>query len=225
MIEWYWFISFLLISILALILAIYPLYKGWLRSGLLGFGFLTVLYVAYGFWGNLSALQAFKQQQYKQQQAQAILKQLPSPQILIDKLKARLTEDPSQPEGWYLLGRVYLSQTHWQQACDAFAKARQLAPYDDKMTINYAYALWQLNHQVFNDSIRKLYQQVLKKHQDQPDALAMLAMDAFSKKAYSTAISYWESLLALLPPTSNEAKTIRKAIAKAQRLNQINSKN
>ena len=57
---------------------------------------------------------------------------------------------------------------------------------------------------------------VLKSNPKQPDALAMLAMDAFLSKAYSQAIAYWERLLVLVPKDSEDALAIRKAIAKAQ---------
>ena len=76
--------------------------------------------------------------------------------------------------------------------------------------------MWQLNHQKFNGESRALLQAVLKKNANQPDALAMLAMDAFIGHAYQRAIDYWQRLLKIAPPQSDDAEAIRKAIAKAQ---------
>ena len=115
-----------------------------------------------------------------------------------------------------MLGRLYASQGTWEKAKAAFAMASELEPDSEKYRINYAQSLWQLNHQAFNDAIRAVFFSVLKSNPEQPDALAMLAMDAFLSKAYSQAIAYWERLLVLVPKDSEDALAIRKAIAKAQ---------
>ena len=57
---------------------------------------------------------------------------------------------------------------------------------------------------------------MLLKNPKQPDALAMLAMDAYQEKHYQIAINYWQQLLIITPPNSDAAKALRKAIAKAQ---------
>ncbi len=44
----------------------------------------------------------------------------------------------------------------------------------------------------------------------------MLAMDAYMRHSYQQAINYWQHLLTIIPPQSDDAMAIRKAIAKAQ---------
>lgn len=171
---------------------------------------------AYWYWGAMAEWQHFLNQQEKQKQVQAVLQSIKSPGQIIEKLKARLQVEPESARGWYLLGRLYTSQEQWIQARDAFAKAHQLNPADEATTVNYAQSLWQLNQQQFDEPIRSLFKELLQKNPDQPDALAMLAMDAYMTHDYQQAINYWQHLLKLAPEQSQEAQMIRKAIAKAQ---------
>jgi cytochrome c-type biogenesis protein CcmH len=111
---------------------------------------------------------------------------------------------------------LYAGQEERQQAVDAFAKAYQLNPDDEQYAVNYAHSLWQLHNRQFTVQITEIFNNLLKNNPNQPDALAMLAMDAFVSHAYEDAISYWQRLLKLAPPQSKEANAIRKAIAKAE---------
>lgn len=211
---------FLILSIIAISVVLYPLRKG--KGGvmltlLLASVLLALPLLGYHYWGAGSEWKDYQQQLARQEQVQALLKSVQgSPQALITKLKARLARQPESARGWYLLGRLYASQEDWQQAHHAYAKAYQLAPASEGTAINYAQSLWQLNHRQFNDEIRGLFRSVLQKNENQPDALAMLAMDAFLGHAYQQAIDYWQHLLNIIPPQSEDALAIRKAIAKAQ---------
>ncbi|MCX7117092.1 MAG: hypothetical protein NTW94_04150 [Legionellales bacterium] len=165
-------------------------------------------------WGALPQWTKHLSQQQKQAQVQALLKTA-QPKDLIEKIKARLLHQPDSAQGWFLLGRLYVSQSQWQKAREAYAKAHFLKPDSPKITVNYVECLWELNHQTMNALMRELLQGVLVQHENQPDALAMLAMDAFLEHAYPQAIDYWERLLNILPPQSDEAESVRKALAKA----------
>lgn len=211
---------FLILSIVAVSIVVYPLRKSQgniMFTLLLALVLLVLPLLGYHYWGAGADWGNYQQQLAKQEQVQALLTSVKgSPQALIAKLKTRLAQQPESARGWYLLGRLYASQENWQQAHDAYAKAHQLAPTNEQTSINYAQSLWQLNHQQFNEEIRGLFQLVLQKNVNQPDALAMLAMDAFLGHAYQQAIDYWQRLLNIIPPQSEDALAIRKAIVKAQ---------
>jgi cytochrome c-type biogenesis protein CcmH/NrfG len=131
-------------------------------------------------------------------------------------LRAKLDDSPKSAKGWYLLGRIYSGQNEQQHAVDAFAKAYQFDPQNEQYMVNYAHSLWQLNNRQFTVQITELFSNLLKNNANQPDALAMLAMDAYTSHAYEDAIDYWQRLLKLAPQQSEEAQAIRKAIAKAE---------
>lgn len=213
--DWWFIAGFIVLVLLALMIALHPLRKQKAMMSMLAPVFIIIVTFAYWRWGAWSDWQIYLDQQSKKEQVQAMLKAVNGPQALIDKLKARLSNNPESARGWFLLGRLYASQDDWSQARDAFAKANELQP-DEQAAVNYAQSLWQLNQRQFDKTIRGLFNGVLQKNPNQPDALAMLAMDSFMSHDYQQAIDYWQRLLKLAPPGSEDADAIRKAIAKAQ---------
>ena len=176
------------------------------------FCLVSAAYWCLGSWPDWTT---YIKKQTRQQQAQVMLQSVRNPQELINKLIVRLKQEPDSARGWYLLGRLYASQNQWQQASNAYANAYRLKPTSVQTEINYAQSLWQLNHQTFDAKSRALFQSVLLKNENQPDALAMLAIDSFIGHAYQQAIDYWQRLLKIAPPQSEEAQAIRKSIARA----------
>ena len=176
---------------------------------------ISLVVIAYWHWGAWRELADYQQQQMQQQRAEALLKSMNGPQGIIKALQAKLAKTPDSAKGWFLLGRLYVSQQQWPQAFAAFKKAHRLQKDNDTITVHYAQSLWELNQQRFNPHVRDLLKTVLQHNSEQPDALAMLAMDAFQRKNYQSAIDYWQRLLKQVPPQSEQALAIRKAIAKA----------
>ncbi|WP_028389669.1 tetratricopeptide repeat protein [Legionella fairfieldensis] len=215
--EWWLLACFIMLGLLALPMVLYPFRKMRGFSVIVASLAVLSLTLAYQYWGAWSDWRYYVKNQVRQQQVQAVLQTIKSPAELIKKLQMRLQSDPKSARGWYLLGRLYVSQNEWSQARDAFLNAYQLNPHDEAIIVNYAQSLWQLNQQQFNEQIRVLFKSLLQNNPQQPDALAMLAMDAFVSHNYQLAIDYWQQLLKLAPGQSQEAQMIRKAIAKAQR--------
>ncbi len=216
MIEW-WLLSLLIgITFFASILIIYPFKRHLAASLVLIPVIFAMAFTGYFYWGGFGKWQDYIQRQEKQEQAEAMLKSIKSPQELINKLRSKLDDRPKSAKGWYLLGRLYSSQNEKQKAVDAFATAYQFNPNDEQYAVNYAHSLWQLHNRQFTEQITEIFNNLLKTNPNQPDALAMLAMDAYVSHAYEDAINYWQRLLKLAPPQSEEANAIRKAIAKAE---------
>jgi cytochrome c-type biogenesis protein CcmH len=214
--EWWLVFSLISLAMLAMMLVFYPLKMRGINIGLCApIGFILIG-LAYWHWGAWSAWRHYVHQTIRYQQAQTIIKSLHGTEELIQKLKARLNDSPESAKGWYLLGRLYVSQHQWQQANDAFYKAHRLKPSDEKITLNYVQNAWQLNQGVYDSQSRQLLKDLLKNNPNQLDALAMLAMDAYKRYDYRLAIEFWQRMLLLVPPQSEDAQAIRKAIVKAQ---------
>ncbi|MDR3442511.1 MAG: hypothetical protein P4L65_05790 [Legionella sp.] len=214
--EW-WLLGFLFgITLFACALIVYPLRRHLLVSLLLVPVIFALSFTGYYFWGDFAKWQDYLQHQESQSQAQNMLKNIKSPQELIEKLRARLDDSLKSAKGWYLLGRLYAGQNDRKNEVAAYAKANQLDPANEQFEVNYAHSLWQLNNRQFNAQITGLFQHLLKNNPNQPDALSMLAMNAFVNHAYEEAITYWQRLLKLAPAQSEEAAAIRKAIAKSE---------
>ncbi len=214
--EWWLVGALILLALSASALIIYPLRLNFKFSFLLMPFIMVLVFAGYFSWGSFAQWQNYIHQKNSEALAQNMLKSIKSPQELIDKLKAKLTDGPESAKGWYLLGRLYASQNDDQNATQAFAKAYHFKPQEEQFAVNYAHSLWQLNHHQFNSEIIQIFSTLLKNNPKQPDALAMLAMKAFMGHDYEEAIGYWQRLLQLAPEQSEEALAIRKAIAKAQ---------
>lgn len=213
-----WWLIFL-ISVLVVpscYFLVYPLKVK--REYKVGTGVFVLLLVVTGYWswGSFSQWRTHQQLLKSQEQAKQLLKTIKSPQELIAKLKAKLDHSPDSAKGWYLLGRLYSSQKDEAHAVQAFAQAYGFYPKNETYAVNYAQSLWQLNHQQFNKQIVEIFTNLLTLNPNQPDALAMLAMNAYMNNDFTGAIEYWEKLLEIAPPQSQEALTIHQAIAKAQ---------
>ena len=216
MLEWVLLVVLACFFSLALVLVMYPLRLR--KSIILGLTSILIIVVssAYWHWGAFATWHHFLNDKANQQQIQALLQSINSPEELITKLKKRLDQQPDSAKGWYLLGRLYVSQNQWKPAYQAFATAKKLQPDDEQININFAQSMWQLNNQAFNQAIRAEFQAVLKHNSQQPDALAMLAMDAFLSHDYYLAIGYWNKLLDIIEPGSDDALAVKKAIAQAE---------
>lgn len=222
--EW-WLLGFLsVITLLASILIIYPL-KRFLTTGLLLVPIIFIVaFTGYYNWGGFAKWQEYLQYQEKQKQADAMLRTIKSPQELIAKLRAKLDDSPKSAKGWYLLGRLYTSQNEQQKAVDAFAKAYRFDSQNEQYAVNYAHSLWLVHNRQFTNQVTEIFSNLLTNNPNQPDALAMLALDAYVRHAYEDAINYWQRLLKLSAQQSEEAQAIRKAIAKAEARIQLRKK-
>lgn len=214
--NWWLIGLFLVMTLVASTVLAYPLRRHKLIC-LLTIPFIFILTsTGYFMWGGFPQWQEYLQQQDKKILAQKMLESIKSPDELIDKLRAKLDDSPKSAKGWYLLGRIYMSQNAHLQAVSAFAKAHELEPANEQFTVNYAYSLWQANKRSFTPDVVSLFTAVERANPQQPDALSMLAMNAFTSRAYKEAIVYWQRLLPLAPAQSDESLAIRKAIAKAE---------
>lgn len=168
-----------------------------------------VLYVV---WGGFREYSSFKKDELSRQQAIKVLNTLKDTNELRDKLVKHLNENPNSAKGWYLLGRLDISQNRSQQALEAFAKAYALNSDDVAIKVNYASVLIETGE---DKKGVKLLKDVLAQDPLQQDALAILAMYYFKDKKLKLAIKYWQNLLNTLPSESPEADAVRQAIAKA----------
>ncbi|MDR3478285.1 MAG: hypothetical protein P4M14_09675 [Gammaproteobacteria bacterium] len=70
-------------------------------------------------------------------QLQETVNQLGGIKGMISHVKRKLQADPLDAQGWFILGKLYLSEQEVQAAQAAFRKAHELRPQDEK--INYYY--------------------------------------------------------------------------------------
>ncbi|MCC5793038.1 MAG: hypothetical protein JJT82_10610 [Legionellaceae bacterium] len=201
----------------AAFLVLKPLGYQWWRLAILIPLLSTVIMAMYWQFGSFSAYLAFRHAQEQEQQIMTLLQSNPGREQLMTAIERKLSHDPHNAKGWYLLGRLSAGGEDWQKAQQSFARAREIDPQDIAIQVNYAQSLWQANQQQFTQEIRSIFQAVLKQKSRQPDALSMLAIDAYQRQSYTEAIQYWEQLLTVVMPGSKDADAVRQAIAEAQK--------
>ncbi len=178
--------------------------------------FCIIAIGAYLLWGNPKVVLSHLQQQQNQVAAQKMLAELKTPEQVIDKLKQAIQANPQDPKGWFLLGRLYMDMQNFSAARQAFAKANQLQPNDPDIMLNYAQVLFVQNHNQLTPLAKQLLQNIITQDPANPGVINLLALDAYSRGDYQQAINYWQSLLANMPPDTDTAKALQRAIDNAQ---------
>jgi cytochrome c-type biogenesis protein CcmH len=194
-------------------------YKTASRTELCGFAVLVLALpvlalLLYKQWGSGPLLSQAIQAEKSKGQIRQALKNIGTPDQVIEKLQTRLAKQPDA-KGWYLLGQLYLSQGQLNQALAAYTKANALKPDDSQINLRYAEALLLKDATALNHA-KQLIETVLKQQPANEEALNIKALIAFQQADYRQAIALWEQLLTHIPAASEDGKKLLEAIAKAQ---------
>ena len=186
----------------------------------LAFGLLLILPIVavclYLHWGSSRSLALAMVEKKQAAQVKQVVQQLGSAENVINALKAKLQQNPDSAQGWYLLGKLYLSQQQFSNAVAAFAKANSLQANNPDILVNYASSLFFSHKETLPSSAEKLLQQALKLQPANVDALNLTAIAAFREKRYQIAVDNWQKILSQLPANSSDAQNIAIMNAQAQ---------
>ena len=192
------------------------------RLILAGLFFMLIPIISLSFYfyhsnGTLFVRWMSEQQQAHQLAAAAekLRKELGTPEQVIVRMKEKLMKDPNSVQGWYLLGRLYMSLGRSHEAATAFSKAYHLQPDNVDMALQYAQALYFANHSTLKGEAQSIVQSVLTKQPHQLAALNLLALDAYHKHHIPRAISLWQQMLADPSLSAENRQFIEQAIAEA----------
>lgn len=117
---------------------------------------------------------------------------------MIDKLAAKLKENPDNAEGWFMLGRSYMSLKRYKEAAQALEKTNQLVPNNPTVMLQYADALTMSRGGQISGKPFELIKKAVEIKPDDPTGLWLLGMGYDEQGEYQKAISYWNLLLPLL---------------------------
>lgn len=134
---------------------------------------------------------------------------------MVERLAARMQENPDDVKGWMMLGRSYAVLDRYPEAVAAFANAVKRSPPDAQLLADYAdvLAMWQGRR--LQGEPERLIAQALKVDPNNVKALALAGTVAFEKKDFRGAIAHWEKILKVVPPDSEIADSVRSSIADA----------
>ena len=145
-----------------------------------------------------------------------------TPQVIeanVQKLAKRLEENPNDVQGWTMLARSYGQMQRYKDAADAYDHATALDGKNADLWADYAFAVAMVNGKEMRGKPTELINKALAIDPQNRNALMLAGNAAFAIKNYDEAIQYWEKLLKLLPPNSDEvAQPLNERIAEAKRL-------
>jgi cytochrome c-type biogenesis protein CcmH len=141
---------------------------------------------------------------------------------MVSRLAARMRERPEDLEGWKLLGRSYAALGRFPEAAEAYAKALARAPRDAQVLADLADVVAMGRGQSGAGNLQgepeKLVLRALEIDPQNLKALALAGAAAFQRKDFAAATRYWQRMLPLVPPESEDARSIQASIAEARAL-------
>ncbi len=171
--------------------------------------------------GNRSGLaQNLPQMAAQQPAGQQPAGQMTDQQIAanVEKLAKKLEQNPNDPQGWTMLARSYMSMERYADAASAFEHVTALHSNDADAWADYAEALAMTNSQRLAGKPTEAVNRALQIDPKHQKALDLAGSAAFQVAEYKKAIEYWEKLLVLLPPGSDELRSISEQITRTKQL-------
>jgi cytochrome c-type biogenesis protein CcmH len=127
---------------------------------------------------------------------------------LLTELRARLEQQPSA-QGWALLARSLVSLDRPGEALEAYAQAMAAGgDRDPSILAQYADLLGFTGHGLQGRPM-ELIERALELDPEHPTSLWLAGTAAYQQNDHASARAYWERLLAVMPPDSEEADIIR----------------
>jgi cytochrome c-type biogenesis protein CcmH len=142
---------------------------------------------------------------------------------MVERLAAKMRENPDDAEGWKLLGRSYAAMGRYPDAVSAFAKAAERSPRDAQLLADFADVLAVTRNRNLEGEPAKLVERALELDPKNLKALALWGTIAFERKQYSKAAEVWGRMLALVQPGSEDARIISENVEEAKKLAGIGS--
>lgn len=139
---------------------------------------------------------------------------------MVARLAARLKKNPTDAEGWTMLGRSYMVLKRFPYAADAFEHASKLLPNDAQILAEYSESEMMKDPSQLSPKAVKLNAEALKIDPNNPKALTLGGAIAFEQKNYARVVTLWGNLLSQLQqsPQSDPAdiKAVMSGIAGAR---------
>lgn len=132
---------------------------------------------------------------------------------MVTKLAARLQKNPNDPQGWAMLARTYKALRRFDEAEQAFVRAGDIVNQDAALLTEYADILAVRANGNLEGRPLQLVQQALKIEPENFMALALAGTAAYNRQDFPEATRYWSQLLKLLPPDSEDAKSLSATLA------------
>ena len=134
----------------------------------------------------------------------------------LDQLRAHLTAQPNDAQGWMLLAQAEMEMQQPEQARDAFEQVLKLRPNDTGAMVGWAQAdsSARADHHIDRHA-RELLERAVKLEPDNQRGLWLLGISDFQQGRFADAAATWRTLQPLLQPGSTVAQAVAQQISQA----------
>jgi cytochrome c-type biogenesis protein CcmH len=176
---------------------------------------LFILVISSGLYFMLGdATRAVQQESEKPMTPEAVQK-------MVSEFAAKMEKDPTNLEGWAMLGRSYQVLGRNAEAQTAYERAGTFIDTDPQLMADYANVLVINSNGNFAGKPQQLINKALKKDPANPLALWLSGVSAFNSGNYQAALKSWETLQKQLAPESDEARAVAESIAEARSMGKL----
>jgi len=138
--------------------------------------------------------------------------------VMAARLTEKLVKNPTNAEGWVLLGQTYVELRQHKEADHAFSKAAALGPLDPKVLADWADAHVVANDRKWDSVARDAVKRALVADPGNSKALALAGSEAFDRADYKQAIAHWQRMRSVVLADSMDAKLADANIEEAKSL-------
>lgn len=142
---------------------------------------------------------------------------LPSVEEMVASLEAKLAQEPDNAEGWYLLGRTYMSTQRYEDAAMAFGKVNELVPDQPAVLISLADATAMAQAGRITGAPAELVARALVLDPDNVTALWLAGKAEAEAGNNAEALKYWRRVLTLSIDDPQTQAEMRVQIAELER--------
>jgi cytochrome c-type biogenesis protein CcmH len=132
---------------------------------------------------------------------------------MIERLAARLKEQPDDLDGWMLLGRSYLQSGRHGDAIAAYTRAMNLAPKDPDVQVAFGEALVFAAEGIVTPPARSAFAQALTENPSQAGARYYLGLAEVQAGRKQQGYDAWLALARDTPPDAPWAALIKRQLA------------
>jgi cytochrome c-type biogenesis protein CcmH len=135
---------------------------------------------------------------------------------LVASLAAKLQQEPENPEGWFMLGRSYMSMGRYVEAAEAFQRVLDQVGDDPTVMLRYADAQAMAQGGKISGKPFEMIKKALLLNPDDATGLWLAGLGYEEQGEYELAVQHWRKLEPMMQDDSASLNEVRNLIARAE---------
>lgn len=138
---------------------------------------------------------------------------------MVVQLKERLAKNPSDAEGWSMLGRSYYFLKRYNDAAQSYSKVVEImGETEPDVLADYADTVAMASGRSMKGKPYELVKKALSLQPFHEKSLWLAGSAAYEEKDYSNALGYFEKLMQVFPPGSENYEQMKRNVGEIQDL-------